>query len=138
VEGERVPCVGAVVHDDQGRLLLVRRGTPPGRGLWSVPGGRVESGETGAEAVVREVQEETGLLVEPGRVAGSVERPGLGGTVYVIEDFVAALADGCDPSTARPGDDADDVGWFTAAELRDLPCVDGLLEALGGWGVLPR
>jgi ADP-ribose pyrophosphatase YjhB (NUDIX family) len=98
----------------------------------------VEAGETGAEAVVREVHEETGLLVEPTGVAGTVERPGLAGTVYVIEDFVAVLAQGADPASARPGDDADEVGWFTAAELHGLPCVDGLLEALGGWGVLPR
>jgi 8-oxo-dGTP diphosphatase len=137
VTDRRVPCVGAVVHDDRGRLLLIRRGTPPGRGLWSIPGGRVEPGETGRQAVVREVLEETGLLVVPTRVAGSVERPGLAGAAYVIEDFVAELAGGCDPSTARPGDDAAEVGWFTREELADLPCVDGLLDALSGWGVLP-
>ena len=136
MEGERVPCVGAVVHDGGGRLLLVRRGTPPGRGLWSVPGGRVEPGETPVEAVVREVREETGLLVQPTRLAGTVERPGLGGTVYVIEDFVAVLADGSSPSDAVPGDDADEVGWFTSEQLRGLPCVDGLLAALREWGVL--
>jgi 8-oxo-dGTP diphosphatase len=136
VEGNRVPCVGAVVHDAHGRLLMVRRGTPPGRGLWSVPGGRVEPGETGVEAVVREVLEETGLCVVPTGVAGTVERSGLGGATYVIEDFVAVLATGTEPGAIRAGDDADDVGWFDADELRRLPCVDGLLEALRGWNVL--
>ena len=64
----RVPCVGGVVRDDAGRLLLIRRGHAPSRGLWSLPGGRVEPGETLEAAVVREVREETGLeaeLVEP-------------------------------------------------------------------------
>src|SRR4051812_35800604 len=51
----RVPCVGAVVTDAEGRLLLVQRANEPGRGLWSIPGGRVEPGETARQAVVREV-----------------------------------------------------------------------------------
>ncbi|MHB1912084.1 MAG: NUDIX domain-containing protein, partial [Acidimicrobiales bacterium] len=55
-------CVGAVVVDDD-RLLLIRRGHGPAAGEWSVPGGRVEAGETLAEAVVREVLEETGLEI---------------------------------------------------------------------------
>jgi ADP-ribose pyrophosphatase YjhB (NUDIX family) len=65
-----VACVGAVVHDTAGRLLLIRRGQEPSRGLWSLPGGRVEPGETVAAAVVREVREETGLEVRPARIAG--------------------------------------------------------------------
>ena len=65
----RVPCVGAVVVHD-GQLLLVRRGQEPGKGLWSVPGGRVEAGESLAEACVREVREETGLDVVAGEVVG--------------------------------------------------------------------
>ncbi len=71
-----VACVGAVIKDDAGRLLLIRRGHDPGRGLWSVPGGRIEAGETDQEAVVREVREETGLVVVPGPLIGSVRRPG--------------------------------------------------------------
>ena len=66
-----VPCVGAVIHDPAGRLLLIRRGHDPHRGLWSLPGGRIEAGESPEQAVVREVREETGLEVVPGRpVAG--------------------------------------------------------------------
>ena len=71
----RVPCVGALVHDDEGRLLLVRRRNEPGAGRWSVPGGRVEPGETDADAVRREVLEETGLHVTVGLRVGTVERP---------------------------------------------------------------
>jgi 8-oxo-dGTP diphosphatase len=130
----RVPCVGAVVHDDTGRLLLVRRGREPGRGLWSVPGGRVEPGESAAEAVVREVEEETGLHVVVGRLVGTVERDGPGGVRYVIDDFEARVAGG---HTLRAGDDADEARWCTAEEVERLPCVDGLVGTLRGWGVLP-
>src|SRR5712691_10819704 len=68
----RIPCVGAVIKDDAGRLLLIKRGHEPGKGLWSVPGGRVEAGETDQEALVREVREETGLVVTAGPLIGSV------------------------------------------------------------------
>ena len=58
-----IPGVGAVVFGSKG-VLLVRRDKDPGKGLWSIPGGGVEVGETQAEAVVREVQEETGIECE--------------------------------------------------------------------------
>ena len=131
-----MPCVGAIVRD-HGRVLLVRRGTEPGRGLWSVPGGRVEPGETGREAVVRELEEETGLRIVPEEVAGTVERDGPGGVVYVIEDWFARLAPGADPAGVRAGDDADEARWVPLTEVADLPCVDGLLDALRDWHVLP-
>jgi 8-oxo-dGTP diphosphatase len=65
-------CVGAVVIDDD-RLLLIRRGHGPAAGNWSLPGGRVEFGETMVEALVREVQEETGLDVVVGDYIGHIE-----------------------------------------------------------------
>ena len=133
----RVPCVGGVVQDADGRLLLVRRGTEPGRGLWSVPGGRVEHGETGPEATAREVLEETGLEVVVGELVGRVERSGPGGVTYVIDDFRADPVLGCDPAALTAGDDADEARWFTLDELHDLACVEGLLEALRSWSVIP-
>ncbi|MBA2553039.1 MAG: NUDIX domain-containing protein, partial [Geodermatophilaceae bacterium] len=60
--GQRIPCVGAIVYDEAGRLLLIRRGQPPHAGSWSLPGGRIEAGETPRQAVVREAAEETGLI----------------------------------------------------------------------------
>jgi 8-oxo-dGTP diphosphatase len=128
-----VPCAGAVVHDGRGRLLLVRRGREPGRGLWSLPGGRCEPGETAADAAVREVREETGLRVAAGALVGRVERPGPGGAVYVIDDVACAVVGG----ELTPGDDADDARWVDAAALAALPLTDGLLDTLTGWNVLP-
>ncbi|MER6810430.1 NUDIX domain-containing protein [Spirillospora sp. NPDC000708] len=128
----RVRCVGGIVRDASGRLLLVRRGRPPGAGLWSVPGGRVEPGEDDAAAVVRELKEETGLDVVAGALAGSVDRPGPGGVVYEIHDYEARAVGG----VLRAGDDAADARWVTAAELRELPLTDGLVEALESWGLL--
>src|SRR5580658_10947123 len=84
VSGSVIPCVGAVIRDDAGRLLLIKRGHEPGAGLWSLPGGRIEPGETDAEALVREMAEETGLQVEPGRLIGRVDRPGPAGDVFDI------------------------------------------------------
>jgi 8-oxo-dGTP diphosphatase len=129
-----VPCAGAVVHDEAGRLLLVRRGREPGRGLWSLPGGRCETGEDAAATAVREAYEETGLIVTAGAVVGRVERPGLNGAIYVIDDVACAVVGG----ELRAGDDADDVRWVDAAGLAALPVTDGLVEALTHWDVLPR
>lgn len=126
-------CAGAVVHDDAGRLLMIRRGTEPGRGRWSLPGGRCEPGETAAEAAVREVREETGLVVLAGHLVGRVERPGLGDIVYVIDDVACRPVGG----TLAAGDDADDARWVDGAGFAALPLVDGLAEALTGWDVLP-
>jgi len=132
---QRIPCVGGIVRDGD-RLLLVRRGQAPARGTWSVPGGRVEAGESDAEATAREVLEETGLAVEGGDLAGSVERDAPGGGVYVIHDYRCRPARDADVTAVRAGDDADDAGWFTAAELRALDTAPGLVEALESWGVL--
>ena len=127
-----VPCVGAVVTDGQGRLLMIKRGHEPGAGLWSIPGGRIEPGETDAEALVREMLEETGLAVEVGPLIGSVRRPGLDGAVIDIRDYAATVTGG----TLRPGDDAADARWVDVKELGSLEITEGLIEALTGWGVL--
>lgn len=130
----RQRCVGAVVTDEAGRLLVIRRGRPPGEGLWSLPGGRVEPGEQDAAAVVRELYEETGLAVRVGALVGTVERPGPGGVVYEIHDYAATAVGG----TLRAGDDAADARWVTPEQLRALPCTSGLVDILVEWRVLPR
>jgi 8-oxo-dGTP diphosphatase len=133
-----VPCAGAVVHGGtayggRGTLLLVRRGREPALGRWSLPGGRVEPGEDAAAAAVREVYEETGLVVVAGRWLGRVHRPGPGGVTYVIDDFACSVRGGA----LRAGDDAAEARWVSGAELAVLPLSDGLLAALTEWDALP-
>ena len=82
-----VPCVGGLAYDDEGRLLLIQRGHEPGRGLWSVPGGRVEAGEDDAAALVREMREETGLEVVPGPLIGRVARGRLAIAANTLTDW---------------------------------------------------
>jgi ADP-ribose pyrophosphatase YjhB (NUDIX family) len=124
--------VGAIISDSDGRLLLIKRGHEPGLGLWSVPGGRVESGESDEQAVAREVAEETGLEVRVGRLIGSVRRPAPGGAMFDIRDYAATVIRG----TLTAGDDADEARWVEPAEMARLALTDGLAEALTEWGVL--
>ena len=129
-----IPCVGAIVHDGAGRLLLVRRARPPAQGTWSLPGGHVEPGEDDATAVVREVAEETGLDVVAAAVVGVVQRAAPDGGTFLITDLTCHVVGG----TLQAGDDALDAGWFAAADLAALEVMPGLVEALAGWGALPR
>jgi 8-oxo-dGTP diphosphatase len=130
--GPRRPqvAVGAVAVRD-GSILLIRRGQPPAEGRWSLPGGRVEWDETLAEAVRREVEEETGLVVEVGGLAGVVERRYPPEFHYVILDYFVVVTGG----TLRPGGDVTDARWATAGDFAALPLADGLAEALADFGV---
>ena len=118
-------CVGAVVVQE-GAILLIRRGTPPGEGLWSVPGGRVQRGETMVEAVRRELHEETGLDGEVGEAVGWTELIGRR-RHYVVVDFWATVAPGAAPT---PGTDAADAAWVALDDLEQWDLVDGLLDFL--------
>ena len=125
-------AVGAIlVRDDQ--ILLVRRGRGPAQGHWTVPGGRVEAGETLHEAVVRETFEETALEVVVDRFLGWVERIDEG-FHFVILDFAVAVLDPVQPVVA--GDDAAEARWVALADVGDLRLADGLYEFLGDVGVL--
>lgn len=125
-------AVGAVaVLDDC--LLVVRRGHGPGAGEWSVPGGRVEAGETLHEAVVREVWEETGVEVVVDRFLGWVERLG-DDHHFVILDFVVGLLD--PDAVPVAGDDAAEVAWVPLHELSEIRLVAGLHEFLTETGII--
>jgi ADP-ribose pyrophosphatase YjhB (NUDIX family) len=136
VTGPRVEVAvgGIVLRGDE--VLLVRRGREPGTGRWSVPGGRVEWGETLTAAVAREVYEETGLAVRVERFAGWVERlPGDGTRFHhVILDFFAVAEE---PGAApRAGDDAAEVRWVPRRAVAGMDLVDGLLEFFTAVGVV--
>ena len=116
--------VGAVIVDDhreEKRVLLIRRGTAPLLGEWSLPGGVLECGETLREAVIREAREETGLVVETDEMLGVYERliRGDEGRMryhYVLIDFLCRPVGG----DLEAGSDAADVRWFTRDELPAL------------------
>jgi 8-oxo-dGTP diphosphatase len=129
-------CVGAVavIRDRrmEERILLIRRGRGVAAGEWSIPGGRVEFGETLAAAVVREVYEETGLEVIVDRPLGWVERIG-DDYHYLIVDFtVTAL----EPDTIRAGDDASEAAWVAIDDLDQYRIVDGLIDFLAEHGII--
>ncbi len=122
--------VGAIIIDD-GRVLLVKRGHPPLAGEWSIPGGVLEVGETLREAAIREAREETCLAVEPADLLGvydRVLRDDDGRTLYhyVLIDFLCRRVGG----EARPGDDADEVRWFTLEEAIALALPEDTAEVI--------
>jgi 8-oxo-dGTP diphosphatase len=106
--------VGVVVRDDDGRLLLVRRGIDPGKGRWSLPAGYVDADEDPRAAAARECLEETGLVVHVGAVVDVYNSTGGGASFFLA--FAAELAGG----QLRAGDDAMDAGFFAPDELPDL------------------
>ena len=113
-------AVGAFVFKDD-RILLVQRGQSPAKGLWAIPGGSMELGETLQEAAEREIREETGLVIkarEPVFTFDVIERDDSGRIRYhyVIVDMLAEYVSG----TLQPGDDARDARWVSAQEMGNL------------------
>jgi ADP-ribose pyrophosphatase YjhB (NUDIX family) len=134
--------VGAVIvsEDNEGgrRVLLVRRGTPPLEGQWSLPGGVVELGETLRAAAEREALEETGLVVKTEEILEVFDRiiSGEGGRPkyhYVLVDFLCRLVEpGVKP---RAGGDAAEVAWASESELEKYKLEKPALEVIAkAWG----
>lgn len=122
--------VGVVVIDGD-RVLLVQRGKEPGAGTWAFPGGRLELGETLAEAAVREAHEETGLTIEPGEVIAvrdliDSDEAGRIRFHYVLIDLLAQPVGG----TLRPGDDSLAVRWIGLEDMADLPMAPHMVEVV--------
>ncbi|MCD6105953.1 MAG: NUDIX hydrolase [Thermoplasmata archaeon] len=121
-EYPEAPRVGVSALIRQGdTVLLVKRGAEPGKGCWALPGGLLELGEDLADAVKREVREETGLLVEPTDVVAVQQY--VEGRVryhYVLITFECEVRGG----SPRPGSDAADVSWFPVAEALKLRLTD--------------
>jgi ADP-ribose pyrophosphatase YjhB (NUDIX family) len=130
--------VGLYVVKD-GKVLLVRRGNEPGRGKWSLPGGRIRFGERSEEAALREMREETGLEVRLRRVVDVVDvfwRSERGELLehFVIVDFEAEVIGG----ELRPADDALDARWFSPEELKGLEMTESTRRFLEEHFVLDR
>jgi len=122
--------VGAIIVED-GRVALVKRGHPPLLGEWSIPGGAMEVGETVREAAVREAREETGLVVVAEELLGVFDRlirdeQGRVRYHYVLIDFLCRCAGG----SLCASSDADEVRWFTPAQLKLLPLPEDTAEVI--------
>src|SRR5690348_17082318 len=122
--------VGSIIIEDD-RVVLVKRAHPPIQGQWSIPGGVLEVGEFVREAAVREAQEETGLIVEPGELLGVFDRVLRDADKrvqyhYVLIDFLCRRIGG----ELLAASDAAEVRWFTRAELPALKLADDTLEVI--------
>lgn len=132
----RVGVGAMVVHD--GKILLVKRGASPGKGLWAIPGGTLRLGETLKACAAREILEETGVTIAVGEciyVFDAIERDEAGKIKFhfVVVDFAALYVSG----DAKGADDADEARWWTPEELIRLEDVsDHTMKALRVIGFL--
>lgn len=134
-EKPRVGAGAIVIRDD--RILLVKRGVEPGRGLWAIPGGTLRLGETLRACAAREILEETGVTIAVGEciyMFDLIEHDAAGKVKFhfVVADFAAIYVEG-EPKGA---DDAEEAGWFSREELNDLPVSQNTLKALYAIGFL--
>ena len=122
--------VGALIFQ-RDRILMAQRGKDPLKGWWSLPGGALETGESLAEAVKREVLEETGLEVRPLEVFEIFERimrdaDGRPEYHYVLIDYTCRVTGG----RLRAGDDVVHVEWVRRPDLRKMQITEGTLGVI--------
>ena len=124
-----VKCSTCFERED--RVLLVRRGKPPAKGQWAIPGGSLELGETLQEAAEREIREETGIVIragDPFYTFDTVVRDDAGRVQfhYVIVDLMAEYVSG----EVKAGDDAKDARWASPREIANLDISPATLRLL--------
>jgi len=121
-----IAAVGVLIRDKD-KVLLIKRGTEPGEGLWSIPGGMIELGETAREAGKREVEEETGLRVKLDHIIDVFDRifldnNGVVESHYVITDFLGHPVGG----VVRPTKEAKSYKWIRIDEADSFPTSDDI------------
>ncbi|MFD9413526.1 NUDIX hydrolase [Streptomyces goshikiensis] len=128
-----VPAASAVVVDEGGRVLLQRR---TDNGMWALPGGRMDLGESIGECAVRETFEETGVTVEITGIVGTYTNPG---HVFAYSDgevrqeFSICLLARPTGGTLRTSDESFEVAWFAQEAIDDLPMVPSIRKRINDW-----
>ncbi|WP_442498521.1 NUDIX hydrolase [Methylobacter sp. sgz302048] len=118
--------VGGIIFNRQNQVLLIKRNQPPAMGLWSIPGGKLEAGESLTEACKREIKEETGLETDIKNIVAVVERR-IENFHYVIIDYLALLIDE-EQAVPIAQSDIADAKWVNLENLADYELVEGLAE----------
>ncbi len=113
------PFACDMVLAEEGKVLLIRRGSEPFKGEWAVPGGRIEENETAEECARREMREETGLEVEIVKLTGIYSDPGRDPRGIIVAAYLVRRVGGA----LEAGDDAADAKWFPAGSIPKL-CTD--------------
>ena len=126
-----VIAVAGIIFNDRDEVVLIQRGSEPRKGKWSIPGGSVELGEELGQALVREVEEECSLKVEPGPFVSLIERiehdsRGKIRYHYAILDFVCKYKEG----VLTAGSDAADAKWVSMADIENMPLTDELKQII--------
>lgn len=117
----------AIIRD--GRVFIARRARGPALGVWTMPGGMVEAGETLSEALTREILEETSMTIEPIALAGHREVVVRDGDGRVSRHFVImCFASRWIGGDTRLNDELDEAKWVRTSELKDLKTTEGLDE----------
>ncbi|MGW1772512.1 NUDIX hydrolase [Streptomyces sp. NPDC002104] len=128
-----VPAASAVVVSDEGKVLLQRR---TDNGMWALPGGKMEVGESIGECAVRETLEETGIHAEITGIVGTYTNPG---HVFAYDDgevrqeFSICLLARATGGDLRSSDESLEVGWFVPEEIDDLPMVSSIRKRVNDW-----
>lgn len=120
--------VGGIVFNDKRQVLMIQRNQPPAMGLWSVPGGKLEGGESLSDACKREIKEETGLDVVVKNIVAVVERR-IESFHYVVIDFLAHLL-GDENTMPVAQSDVAEAKWISLDNIQEYDLVDGLAEII--------
>ena len=110
-------CDGILIEN--GKILLIKRAADPFKGMWAVPGGRIEDDETAEACLIREMEEETGLKVEPVKLTGIYSDPNRDPRLVIAAAYLVRRISG----EPKAGDDAGEIKWFDLGSLPEL-CAD--------------
>ncbi|PZM16999.1 NUDIX hydrolase [Rhizobium tubonense] len=122
----------SAILERDGRFLLVLRRNPPSADMYAFPGGRAEEGETPDETALREFAEETGIVARNAELFATYDLPTRADDGTLVSHFFLSVftVEADDDAVAIAADDAADIGWYTPAEIRELPVPPSVLDCI--------